>query len=114
MSGPDAQSVGSVKVVAKGLIKAVPSAGTRQALSSSVLWARGVVLAAPAANAGVVYFGDVTVSNSAGFVIAPGATVSLKDLTGWGDLTVDLSRQYIDVATSGDKLSVLYFVMVTH
>jgi hypothetical protein len=99
------------KAKLKGLVKTVATAGTKVQVSTTPLWARGVILSAPAANAGVVYFGDVGVSSSAGLYLAPGAVVELK-FASQVDCAIDLSGQYVDAATNGDKLSIGYLEVV--
>lgn len=97
--------------------KTVTTAGTRVALATSDTWVIGLQLAAPAANSGVIYLGDVTVASTNGRVIAAGGTVNFTDITGTSPEVEDvpqinLKDTYVDAATNGDKITFNYFVRV--
>jgi hypothetical protein len=98
-----------MKYVLKSGSKTVTTAGTRVALSTSSIWARGLRFSAPAANAGVVYVGDSTVAASNGISLAAGSIVSLADFFGANpEAAVNLASIYVDAATNGDKLTFSY------
>ena len=91
-------------------VKTVAAAGTAVALGSGVK-ARKLRIKALPANAGVVYVGDVDVDSTNGYVLAAGAELVLDSSDHW-DLSnmpeFDLSQLYVDAATNGDKVSILY------
>lgn len=100
-----------MKYALKSGAKTVAAAGTRVALSTSSIWARGLRLSAPAANAGVVYIGDVSVAASNGISIAAGTILSFADLfaNSHGELpAINLAQVYVDAATNGDKITFAY------
>lgn len=101
-----------MKLAIKSGSKTVTTAGTRVALSSTAIWARGLKVSAPAGNAGAVFLGDVTVAAANGLSIAAGVTVDLTAL--FFDKipempAVNLANVYVDAATNADKLTFLYF-----
>jgi len=98
-----------MKYALKSGAKTVTTAGTRVALSTTNIWARGLKVAAPAANAGAVFIGDVTVAASNGISIAAGTTLSLADFTEIEPPTINLASIYVDAATNGDKITFCYF-----
>ena len=77
----------------------VASAGTRVTLVGSGNAVSAVSFKARAANAGKVFVGDDTVSNSDGYELAPGDEVNLSFRE-----SVDLRRFYVDAANDGDKV----------
>ena len=88
----------------------VTTATTRVALGSGVKAHKLRVKALPG-NAGVVYFGDVTVAAANGYVLAAGAELVLDSSDHWDQSNMpefDLSQLYVDAATNGDKVSILY------
>lgn len=92
--------------------KTVTTAGTRVTLTTAKTLAKNLYLKAPAANAGVVYIGDSSVTAANGYGLAAGETVSLKDLFSPAEgeaAVIDLLRVYADAATNGDKVNFLYF-----
>jgi hypothetical protein len=99
-----------MKFVLKSAAKTVTTAGTRVALSTTQVWARGLQISAPAANAGVVYIGDITVAASNGLSLAAGSSVSLaalfKDIDNM--IALNLASIYVDSATNGDKVTLVY------
>lgn len=99
------------KFAVKSASKTVTTAGTRVALSTVDLWARGLILLPPAANSGVTYFGDVTVAAASGLSMAAGIQVKALEALGLKDDigAVNLKNCYVDAATSGDKVSFMYF-----
>lgn len=100
-----------MKLQMRSGVATVTTAGTRVALSSTDVWAIGFSALAPAANAGVVYIGDVTVAASNGRVIAAGSGVDMKNLLGLDNVSakINLKNTYVDAATNGDKLTFCYF-----
>lgn len=105
-----------MKFSLKSGAKTVTTAGTRVALSTSSVWARGLRFSAPAANAGVVYVGDVTVAAANGLSLGAGSVVSFADLFGnvEGDLpAINLADVYVDAATNGDKITFAYLEAVS-
>lgn len=102
-----------MKYALKSGAKTVTTAGTRVALSTSNVWARGLKVSAPAGNAGAVFLGDVTVAAANGISIAAGTTVSLADFVEAEPPIVNLASIYVDSAINGDKLTFVYFEPVT-
>lgn len=94
-------------------VKTVTTAGTRVALSATDNWVIGLQISPPAANAGVVYLGDVTVAAANGRVVAAGAVVDFKDILGIAPSPemlprINLKDTYVDAATNGDKITFNY------
>jgi hypothetical protein len=87
----------------------VASAGTAEALSSTPVAALAVQVQALSGNTGAVYVGDSDVASS-----RPGVSLSAGQVwsySGEGNL-FDLSEIYVDVETSGEGVSVIYFEKV--
>jgi len=99
----------------RSLQKAVASAGTNEAISSTKLFAKGeVTITALATNVGNMFLGDSTVFLGNGHVLVPGGSVSLLSLLGGGQAggdvaAFDLNLIFVDTINNGDKVSVLYF-----
>jgi len=96
--------------------KTVATAGTRVALSTSPVWARGIRISAPSANAGVIYIGDNTVAAANGISIAAGGILSFSEsfINPPGDLVaINLADVYVDAATNGDKVTFAYLEPVS-
>lgn len=93
----------------KSFEKLVTTAGTRVALSSSKLLSSHVVIKARSNNSGIVYVGGSDVAAANGYHLAANAEVSLKDLMQQGsNERLNLADVYIDAATNGDGVRVLY------
>jgi hypothetical protein len=88
--------------------KAVTTAGTRVALSSTAKYVKKLKIKALPGNTGVMYLGDVAVSASNGYPLAAGAEISLVDLFWKDGDVVDLSVLYIDSAVNGEGVSLVY------
>ncbi len=96
--------------ILKTLVKKVVTAGTELPLSTTKILAYGTRIKAPAGNAGVVYIGDSTVASTTGYELAAGETLNLDDLlpaSQQGE-PIDLSLVYVDAATNGEGVCVLY------
>lgn len=90
-------------------IVTVATAGTAVALGSGK--ARKLVIKALAGNTGVLYFGDSTVDSSNGFEMAQGDQLILDEShqTNLSKIPeFDLANHFVDAATNGDKLSIIY------
>ena len=83
----------------------VPSAGTRVQISTDPSPVLNITFKARKGNAGNVYLGNVTVSATVGFELAPGDSITLDpSQVVHRDTTVLLSDFYVDVATNGDDV----------
>jgi len=100
-----------MKLQVRSAVKTVTTAGTRVALATTDTWAIGLSMLAPAANAGVVYFGDVTVAAANGRQVSAGGALNFADLVGKGyaDAKINLKNCYVDAATNGDKMTLCWF-----
>jgi hypothetical protein len=96
----------------KQLVKNVTTAGTREALVSSPTLVINFCIQAKAGNTGVVYIGTSEVSSSAYAVrLTAGNSYSVEmPVIGGHAMEVDLSELYLDVGTSGDGVTVAYYV----
>lgn len=88
--------------------KTVTTAGTRVALSATKLLVRGLKIKGKTGNTGLVYIGDVTVTAATGYDLAAGVELDTKTVLN-DDSIIDLSKVYADAATSGDKVTFVYF-----
>lgn len=89
----------------------VATAGTAVQLSATSTIARRLKIKALAANAGVVYVGDVDVSATTGWQLAAGEEITLDDNSSANrgqEKEFDLSTHYADAATNGDKVMFTY------
>ena len=95
----------------KSGVKNVATAGTELPLVTASTHCKGFKITAKAANSGVVYLGDSTVSSSNGFQLAAGASVTLQDLyPNINDgVFVDLANIYVDAANNNDGVTFVYF-----
>jgi len=104
----------SSKALVKSLVATVATAGVAVPLSGTDLYVRKAQLRAPASNSGAVFLGDSTVSAASGLKLAAGEYETLQvadpDAGDAGkDLLINLKDVYVDAATNGDKLGVLYY-----
>lgn len=101
----------SATAVVRSALKTVTTAGTRVQLSTSVIYAYGLKVKALAANTGIMYVGDVTVSATAGYPLPAGEEYApLRDMPeSLKGLPVDLSQVYVDASVSGEKVAFTYF-----
>lgn len=83
----------------------VTTAGTSKPLSTTSLAAMEIYVSAPSGNTGSVFVGDSTVSSTRGIEIPKGTTQKLCIEMG---RNMDLKDWYVDAATSGDKLNVVF------
>jgi len=99
-----------MKAVLKTFNKAVTAAGTAEALTTSDIDTKEVIIKAPAGNAGAVYIGDSTVAAANGYILAAGDTITLTDLLANSneDVKFALSDIYVDAANNGDAVVVIY------
>jgi len=105
-----------MKFSLKSGAKTVTTAGTRVALSTTAIWARGIRISAPAGNAGAIFIGDVTVAAANGISIAAGGILSFSEvfINPPGDLvSINLKDVYVDAATNGDKVTFAYLEPVS-
>jgi len=81
----------------------VATSGTEQQLSNTTNRVRWIKAKALAANSGISYFGVSDVSTTNGYELSAGNEVEINfaDIGG----TVAFSSFYVDVASSGDKVS---------
>lgn len=70
-----------------------------------------VYFAGPAANSGIVYVGDTTVSISTGFPIVK-STNAFKVEAPQGQI-IDTASIYVDAATNGDKVAYSYLQLTS-
>ncbi len=93
----------------KSIEKLVATAGTRVALSSSDLLSSHVRIKARSNNGGIVYVGGDDVASTNGYHLAANAEVSLGDLLRKdSNEAINLKHVYIDAATNGDGVRVIY------
>jgi hypothetical protein len=88
---------GSRGVVFSGQ-KTVSTAGTAEALATSGIYGKIVLIALPG-NTGQTYVGGADVASSTNGGLAPGASLIIDPARGH---IIDLTDLYIDVDTSGD------------
>lgn len=92
----------------------VPTAGNRVQISSSSVRVLSITFTSKAANAGLVYVGDVTVAAAVGIELQPGDGISLdpsQALQALGKYhTVPLNDFYVDAATNGDDVDFIALV----
>mgnify|MGYP003133010974 FL=1 len=81
----------------------VATSGTEQQLSNTTNKVRWIKLKALAANSGISYFGDSGITTSNGYELSAGNTLEINFADVGG--TVIFSSLYVDVASSGDKVS---------
>ena len=81
----------------------VATSGTEQQLSNTTNRVRWIKAKALAANSGISYFGVSDISTTNGYELSAGNEVEINfaDMGG----TVACSSFYVDVASSGDKVS---------
>ena len=81
----------------------VATSGTEQQLSNTTNRVRWIKAKALAANSGISYFGVSDISTTNGYELSAGNEVEINfaDMGG----TVAFSSFYVDVASSGDKVS---------
>ena len=81
----------------------VATSGTEQQLSNTTNRVRWIKAKALAANSGISYFGVSDISTTNGYELSAGNEVEINfaDIGG----TVAFSSFYVDVASSGDKVS---------
>ena len=89
---------------------AVAAAGTAVQVSSSEIRTQSVIIQAPVDNTGDIFVGDSSVDSANGIIIRPGNSL---DFTGdnmgqGGDFEINLSDLYVDAATNGDEVRVMY------
>lgn len=89
----------------------VSSAGTPVQVSATQILTPGCAITAKATNTGNIYvFGSGQTSSAAGAEVRPGESIEITGpQIGGTEDEFDLSRIYIDAATSGDKVTVAYF-----
>lgn len=88
----------------------VATAGTEQRIATSAVQnVVAVYLSVPAANTGVVFAGDASVSATVGRIIEKSTTFEIVAPQGQ---YIDIHNIWVDVATSGDKVNVSYLKMV--
>jgi len=93
----------------KSIEKLVTTAGTRVALASAKTMTTHAIIKARANNSGVVYVGGADVAAANGYHLAANAEVKLSDLVGSGtNESFNLADVYIDAATNGDGVRVIY------
>ena len=87
------------------------SAGTAQALSSTEIKSKDIVLIADPGNSGTLYIGSSAVAVTSGIPLAAGASVNLSALvSGSKDgIVLNLNQIYVDGTTTGDDIRVVYF-----
>ena len=88
----------------------VTTAGTRVPLTAdTTLIAYKVIIKGKATNAGLVFVGDVTVTATNGYPLAATAELVIEPPTSPRNLeNIMLSDIYVDSATNGDSVQVLY------
>ena len=81
----------------------VATSGTEQQLSNTTNRVRWIKAKALAANSGISYFGVSDISTTNGYELSAGneGEINFADMGG----TVAFSSFYVDVASSGDKVS---------
>jgi hypothetical protein len=77
--------------------KYVTSAGTRVALASSTAIYHSVTIMAQSGNSGWIYIGNSSVSNSNGYILDAGETVTIE--------IANLSTIYVDSSVNGEGVS---------
>ncbi len=93
----------------KSVEKLVTTAGTRVALASSKTMTTHVIIKARSNNAGLVYVGGSDVAAANGFHLAANQEVKLSDLVqASANESFNLADVYIDAATNGDGVRILY------
>lgn len=91
--------------------KTVTTAGTAEALASSVTYAKRVTIQAGkagGANTGDIYLGDSTVDKTSNRCLAMATGDVYNPPIDSGD-RIDLADIYIDAANSGDGVKILYW-----
>lgn len=99
----------AVKTFSLGNID-IPTAGTRVQISSTDTPVTSVVFQAHESNAGKIYVGDDAVAVGRGISLSAGESIAISaDFSGrpGGDEMI-LSDWYVDAATNGDDVRVLY------
>jgi hypothetical protein len=95
----------------------VAVAGTRVPLSATSLRVSYLLVQKHESNAGVVYFGDSTVSATKAIIIgsfAPSMAMAADDSEGDEDTAFfDLADMYVDAANSGDKVRIAYIALTS-
>lgn len=87
----------------------VAAAGTRQAVSASVIYSPSVLITADSTNTGIIYVGDSSVSSTQGEELAAGQSMAIEgEWVGGTQGEVLLSDLYVDASVSGDKVRVSY------
>lgn len=99
------QAIYGNSIVPKSAQKTVTTAGTRVQLSTTSAKVNGVIVKALAANTGVVFVGDVTVTNAGG--AAAGFQLSAKESVIL--FTGNITNIYIDAATNGEGVCYIVF-----
>jgi len=96
----------------KTFAKTVTTAGTRVALSASRLMVPSFVIRANAANTGVIYIGDVTVTSANGMFLAASEANNKFGISvnGGKYREFDLSKVYIDASVNGEGVRVEYLL----
>ena len=89
--------------------KLVTTAGTRVQLETAVNYLNKLKIKALAANTGVIYVGDVTVSSTSGhYALAAGQELDLTDLFSNEHDVIDVSKIYLDSSVNAEGVSFLY------
>lgn len=99
------------KVRPIGFLKTVGAAGTQERLTDSSHTVRAVLITAKPGNSGYVYVGDKDVSSTRhGVCLDQKESVEMTtgDL-GWPEAEMPLNEIWLDVSSSGDGVSVMYF-----
>lgn len=87
----------------------VATAGTRQQISASNLYALSVAIQAKKANTGKIYVGDSSVSSTRGHELAAGETYIVDGQGKPNSLEeVNLADLYVDAQTNGEGVNVTY------
>lgn len=91
-------------------VKTVASAGTEEALSSSLEGVAMLTCKAESDNTGVVYIGGNPVTSATGLELAAGNAVTLGGVQKNGTTQNDIEPKkiYIDVATNGDGVECMW------
>lgn len=88
----------------------VSTAGTRVQVSATDTPITSIIIQASSGNSGVIYAGDSNVSATAGIVLSAGQGWAVTaDASGrFGHEEMVLSDYWVDAATNGDKVKVIY------
>ncbi len=88
----------------------VSSAGTAVQISATSLLVGAVMIQADPSNSGNIFVGDSSVASTNGIVVAPGSALPFDpQVLRANDEFFDLSQIYIDAATNGDFVRVIYY-----